>query len=393
MAAVAIPGQGYPIYTMGPPFGNAGMSGNGRILPGVAGGAASTMDLAAEKFAMLGRICLAGRSGTKTLSAAGGGSIVWLPVGVTFANATTSLDVGLQGITANSNDPDGVYTVKATLTSSSGTPVSATLCASAMGTGSKTVTHNEAVALVWDMTARGGADSVVVAFATASATAIGNSFCQNDLAVGSWSPVAGNPNALIIFDDGTLGWFYNHPLRQTTTQLNTSTYNSGTASFDEYGFSAPIISPTTIEAVTMPVQTAGGTSDWELCIYSDISGTPTLVQTATAVDADFLGNPASPEGLIHVSLDTPVNLATGTYGFSARPTTANNISFFSSTYGSNAQLGMFALGTGCHRIKRLNNTGAFTLENTIAVGAILWASKVPNDAGGGGSTGGKFIGG
>lgn len=57
----------------------------------------TAMDAATEKTAMIGRVYISGRPGSaKTISAAGGGSISFRTGTVTFANAGTTIALGIK---------------------------------------------------------------------------------------------------------------------------------------------------------------------------------------------------------------------------------------------------------------------------------------------------------
>src|SRR4030095_12915179 len=85
-----------------------------------ASGSGTAMNAATAKTAMIGRVYISGRPGSaKTIIAAVGGSISFRTGTVTFANAGTTIDLGIQDVdTANGPTarPDGSFDVSRTLT-------------------------------------------------------------------------------------------------------------------------------------------------------------------------------------------------------------------------------------------------------------------------------------
>src|SRR5262245_7617591 len=70
-------------------------------------------------FANIGQVYIDGSpGGTKTISAAGGGKICNMYGGVTFANGTSKIDIGIQDVSAAGFPvaPDGTFDVKRTMT-------------------------------------------------------------------------------------------------------------------------------------------------------------------------------------------------------------------------------------------------------------------------------------
>ncbi len=123
----------------------------------------ATIDAATEKVAMLGRLAIDGRPvGTKTLST---GTIKYRTGAVTFASGTTKVDIGLQSVASGSGpiaQPNGTYTVKTTLTGGGGGITANGINTATMNSGIVSLSNGDLVAVVFDMTAVGGADSVII---------------------------------------------------------------------------------------------------------------------------------------------------------------------------------------------------------------------------------------
>jgi len=83
----------------------------------------STLNATGETAFFVGYCCLQNPlGGSKTISAAGGGKIVWVAFAVTFADAGTTFDVGIQDVstTATPSQGDGTWDVKASFTGGGG---------------------------------------------------------------------------------------------------------------------------------------------------------------------------------------------------------------------------------------------------------------------------------
>ena len=344
-----------------------------------------TVDAAGERVAMIGRIKWSDAS-SHTVSSSGGSISFAAGAGTVWANASTSLDVGIQDVTAGSREPDGTFDVKATLV-----PGTETLTASAtntvsMETGSKTIADNDLIAVVWDMTARAGSDALPVGVINGAGSS-GIPFPYVRFYNGAaWTNSANQPNVIIKADDGVYGWF--EPWGYRPAAIGSQAYNSGTGTADEYGGRILLPWPVTVEAISVPIIVASGSSDFELCIYSDITGTPALVggTVAATVDADAIAGNFG-DYFFTVPFSSPKALAANTvYGWTVRPTTANNVTMEWGDFGSgnNALMASLMMGPHSYRIRRLDNTGAFTLTDTLHVPFVLHVSKFDDGAGGGG---------
>ena len=124
-----------------------------------------TLDATGETCFMIGHLMLENPlGGSKTISSAGGGSIVWRTGAVTFANASTTFRVGLQDLSTSSAPAqgDGTFDVQAAFTGGGGGVTASSVQTSVMTTGTKTLSHGDKIAISFSMAARGGTDSVVV---------------------------------------------------------------------------------------------------------------------------------------------------------------------------------------------------------------------------------------
>src|SRR5512146_744096 len=115
----------------------------------------SALNAAGYKTAFIGNVYISGRPvGAKTISAAGGGSISFTPGTNTFADAGTNLRVGIQDADTSNSPvvPDGTHDVYADLVPGSVTLTGGTWYEADMSSGTKSITHGQEIAIVFEMT-------------------------------------------------------------------------------------------------------------------------------------------------------------------------------------------------------------------------------------------------
>jgi len=317
------------------------------------------LNAAGETLHNVGHIMLQNPlGGSKTISAAGGGAIVWKSATITFANAGTTFKVGIQDVSTATSPAqgDGTFDVEASFTGGGGGVTGSATQTSVMTSGTKTITQGQLVSITLSMTARGGADSIASQFRGVSSypnapnlpTIVSNT-------TGSYLKSTLLPNCYIRFDDGTLGWFLANPYYET--QPTGISFNSTTGTADEYG--NIINSPGTFTALGMyGLITAGTAADFELILYSNPLGTPVAERTVV-IDATQLGNTSA--SIVEVLFTSPFTLKANTaYAVSIRPTTANNVSL-SYMDGKNDLDSL--VSSQIYSCRRLDNTGAFSDYN------------------------------
>jgi len=343
--------------------------------------ASSTLDAAGERHASIGRLVWADR-GTHTISAAGGGSIIlYFSSSTVFADAGSSLTIGIQDIVAGGPNPDDTFDVSATKTGGASVISAGFINQWVMDTGSKTIATNDIIALVCDLTARVAPDAVLVNNNNNSGGNIpGFPYCRFRTG-GAWGLSSVWPNILIQADDGVYGWIQPFGFR-TSANLTTSTFNSTSGTFDELGMRFMLPWPATLEGITVGVS-GGASSDFEYGVYTDIFGTPTLIDAADTFDASIMGTAGGTvEDYTYLQFATPKVLAANTpYGWSIRPTSANNVVvsytdwLLSAGVSANFAMASLPMGDESYAIRRLNNTGAFTAVDSVHIPHTLHLSK------------------
>lgn len=324
----------------------------------------TTMAASGQACHLVGQVFIDGRpSAAKTFSSAGG-KIHFMAGACTFANAGTTLRVGIQDANLTTGSPargDGTFDTYKDMVGGTDTITANAYNTVTMASGTKSITHGDMIAIVFNMTARGGADSVIVqGLSQYSGGLFHLPQCTAEAAaVFTTQPTV--PDAIIEFDDGTLGWVYG-TMPVDAGPNNVVSFNSGSTP-DEYGTTVQFPRPVSVEGMWAFI-VAAGSGPSEFLIYSDPMGTPTLVTGATySFDHDL--KQSANERFVHVLFPQPVTLAANTrYGVTMRPTTTDNIT---AHYFRVANANYFKAMTGgiySTYISRTNNAGAFTETTT-----------------------------
>ena len=153
-------------------------------------------------------------------------------------------------------------------------------------------------------------------------------------------------------------------------------YNLNTATFDEYGIRINIPVPARAVGIWVALALAVG-ADFEAILYE---GT-TALKTVT-----YDGDMAVTAGgrLLFLFFPTTQDLTANTeYYIAIRPTTTNNVTFYSFTASSVAAAAQFHGGAGAYRVKRLNQ-GAWNVSETTIIGQMGIILDAFSDGVGGG---------
>lgn len=329
-------------------------------------GAVLLMDATAERVAFIGQVYMEGRSTAgKTFSAAGGGTISWRAGAVTFANAGTTLDIGIQGVASGAGpaaQPDGSYVVSRTFTGGGAGPTANAWNNTSMaaGTGSTTITHGDLIAVVWDMTARAGADQVNVTSGSSVPLSLtgrqrsgANSFTS-----GAWGTTNNNAaNVVLTMDDGTLAIL---DFAFSASTSSTEAFQDSTNP-DERGMIFQVPWSCKVDSLWFVGQQAGATSDFTIKLYSDPTGTPSLL-ASLAVPAEQMGSINTTNTNVFL-LPTEISLTKNTdYIVSVLGTGAGNIGLNMNVLGNTDYRKFLPGSTTLAKATRNNSTGAFTAE-------------------------------
>lgn len=367
---------------------------------------AALLDTNVKKVHVAGQILLQGGSagGSKTISAAGGGKVHWRTGSVTWNAAGSTVRVGLQDLSTSLSPVQGegwagpgsvVYKdlVQGVDTLTLNTPY-----ATAMATGTKTVAHNDRIAVCFELTVKNGSDLVNVNSNQTAYGSQGYNFPAVMLYVAAFARLVCNPATVIEFDDGTLGWFANSCV--TLAGQGTQAFNQSTGTADEYGNIFTPLVPMRAVGICANVNVGAATPDFELCLYSDPLniGVGIALVDKIVVDATQLGSVAGSTGVVDMAFATEQVLAAGTsYGITIRPTTANNVTTSWQDVVDPAHWKVMGLDDTCYAIRRLDNSGGFADYNngtpkTRRMNICLLVDQFDDGTSGGGGGGGMLQG-
>lgn len=352
-----------------------------RSLAGAASGV--TVDAAGESSALVGQVFIPG-GGSKTISSSGG-AILWRTGGsVTFSNGSTNVRVGVQDVNPASGLDDGTFDVYADLVGGTDALAANTWYATAMESGSKTIAHGDVIALVVEMTARGGSDSVQLAVGSSANPYFSEQFRGFPYATsdgGTHTKTSNAPVVMLQFDDGTWAWFVNHPSYAFAT-ASTQSFNNGSTP-DEYACIFSLAFPCRVSGLMAGLAGLASTDTFELLLYADPYGTPSALATIAQNPFFVSGNL---EGVVGVSI-ADTTLAPGAYAIAVGATSPNDIGLryadFTAVGEPYKRFG--PLGPTAVMAARTDRTGAFSVTQTYHLPyAGLMITGLHDGAGGGG---------
>lgn len=376
MSLVALDGS--PLVAIGQPYVR-----NSEGLPSIS---AVTQDAANEACIQYGYIVTADGA-SHTINTTGSSAIGFNLGTLTFANAGSTFKVGLATLDATTgpaaratNVADVItFSVSKSYTGGGGVLLAGAWNSAVPNAGSLTVANGDYIAFCTQMTALGGADSIIT---NASSTTQIPRPGITGFTGGAYAASGGVPNAVITFSDGTLGWFYGGAVWETSSTTQTWNNTSGTKEYGNY-FQMPF--PVKIYGILAACNVAGDTS---MILYSDPLGTPVAERT---VAADL--NQQSNAGLARFApylFATPYS-STSSQPLAAimKPTSATNVASPYKTFASAAHQATEMCGTNGYAINR--NTGAFAAQNSnrdrFAIGLLVGAFE----AGGTSGPAGKLV--
>lgn len=316
-----------------------------------------------------------------TIDATASSSIGFKTGSVTLANAASNLRVGLAAVDFANGPPARAINVTDAITfdvyrnyTNAGAPTANAWNEAVPTNGSKTIANADFVALCFQFTAWGGADSVAIASCTTGTTnapAFPNATTYNGT---TYSAAAGLVNAIITFADGAKGYFWGGVVFSTPT--TTQTWNNGSASV-EFGNYFKLPFNCQIAGLYGATQVSG---NLDAVIYDTPFGTPsvgkTVSQDLNTVGASGLGR--NWEALFA----TPYNyVANSDIAAIIKPTSATNVALTYTTMNAAAHMNAWPFGTNCYAVSRAS--GAFAAVNSskdrFCLGLMIGAVNSPNN--------------
>lgn len=355
-----------------------------------------TMDAANEQLAYLGNAFIHDGSSSKTLSSAGG-KIHWLGgTAITFANAGTTVRLGLQGVVSASSasSPDDTFGAYKDLVGGTDTLTANAFHATAMATGTSTVTNNAPIAVVWNMTGRGGSDAVRMGQPIIGTTTYLGFPGMSGNTAGTWAPSSsiigryGPPCLLLEFDDGTFGSIMGGMFVPATVSTHSAVQSSSNP--DEIGCRFVLPFAATLWGVEFPCRpnsAAGSGTMANMRLCSGAAATPTLVEQVDIDGFEFFAS-TNASFVTRKRFATPRDLTAGTtYYVSLRSPSTMTWTHEYLTYSVAGHMGWMPLGTAAYKVTReadTAGTGAFTEVTADCYPVTLLFSKLSDNAGGGG---------
>jgi hypothetical protein len=357
--------DGMPLVMIGAP--------NRLGMPQVGSLGNTLIDAAKEAVIMFGHV-ITEDGQSHTIDTTGSSSLGWRAGSVTFANAGTTVKVGLATMNSSSGPPGRAVNATDTITFD----VSKSLTGGGGGisanswhehvpdSGSKTIANGDMVAFCVQMTALGGADLVnVQAFSSFNIVSLP---AVTSYTGGSYASAGQLPNAVITFSDGTLGFFHGGFVESSVTTI---TWNSGSGT-KEYGNLLQFPFPVRIYGIAA-ASLSTNNADLSLVLYSDPLGTPVAERTL-ALDGNIsaAGSSLTAYGMFSSPYDLPPNTPIAAI---VKPTTVTNISLIHMTLNAAAHQKAWNNGANGYAVTRA--AGAFAAQNSnkdrFGVGVLVGA--------------------
>lgn len=322
--------------------------------------AATTIDAANECLTYIGRIETSDGA-SHTINTTGSSSIQWMTNTVTFANAGTTVKVGI-GAVDTANGPPGrasnvadvvTFDVAAVFTGGGGGITANAWQTSVPTTGTKTIADGDLVAVSIQMTARAGVDSILAVTTGANINSGLHRPTLTSFTGAVYASVVGLPNIIIKFSDGAYGWFSGSDV---ATAQTVRTFNSG-SSPNEYGQLYKLPFPSKIYGVYGWGDFDG---DCNVILYSDPLGTPVAEKT---VSLDLNTIAATTGRRFEERFSSPyTTTADQNIAVIFKPTSVTNVSAYFKTLGHADHRASDPWGTVGYGVSRAS--GAFADANS-----------------------------
>lgn len=338
-----------------------------------------TLDAAGEKAAFVGTLHINGQpTSAKNCTAAGGCSIGWRAGAVSgFAGADDTMSIGIQDLSTSAGTPpvpDETFNLNGDLVGNSNPPSANAWNTTDIGTDGADTSYNQGdnIAIVFDLTACNGCSVIVSTLVLGGTFQFANTPLKTG---GTWAIQTLAPNAIITFDDGSLGWITGSQVYSANSAV---AYNSGSVA-DEYAaiFTVPRSQVTAI-GLWVSWQPGNTSADAELILYDNPLGTPRALATIT-LDATQSTSTAITR-LYYGTFPTALALNPGgTYAVALRPTTATNVTLSKWTVSDATHRAAWSGGTSNQTGSRADQTGAFGSLSTTQIsqaGIIYTTDKI-----------------
>lgn len=359
------------------PIGHAGRQ-NSAVMPGLS---TVALDAALEALICVGQVWWED-GGSHTISTAGSSSIGIRMGSQTFANAGTSVKVGIAAVDAASGPPVRAVNVADTIT----LDVSKTLTGGGGGitasswnefvpdAGSKTMAHGDLVAVCVQMVTRGGTDTISPT--SSSQSPVSDRPLSVDFTGGTYNVSSSRgPSIVLTASDGTIGYLYGSTILNSIT---TTTWNSGSAT-KEYGNLITLPFPARVIGFYTNMTIS---ADLDLVLYSDPLGTPVAERTLS-IDSNQISSAASGHYQTFL-LPSPYDMTAGQVVAAIAKPGASNVAMQYISLNAAAHQSAYTPGSGSYAVNRAS--GAFAAQNSqkdrYAIGLLVQGFEVGGGGGG-----------
>lgn len=362
----------------------------GNAAQGPAASTVVTVDATGEYLHITGRVQWSDR-GSHTIDTTGGSALGWMTGTSTFADAGTTLRIGIQDTAEAGANPargDGTFDVYADLVGGTDTVAANTWYDTPMESGTKTMAHGAIVTVVIGMTARGGSDAVQIR-CSPMAIAIESPVVALETSGPTFTAQTATANIKLVASDGTIGWIAGG-FPTVTTALVAQSYDNNDAT-KEYGNIIRVPGPVALGslwAVMSP--TSSVLADSKLIVYSDpfaAGSGPTEEASVTILGDQVFSTGGSRLGIWRLASDFTLAKDTD-YAIVLSPSTTNAISLGYFDMAAAGDMAMHSMGTNCYGVSR-GTIGAGTAFAAISSGIRRFMCGVgvigiDDGAGGGG---------
>lgn len=346
MTVVAVPGS--PIILVGP----------GALTTHAVPIASTTIADAANEALIAIGYAITSDGGSHTIDTTGSSSIGWRTGSATFANAVTTFKVGIAAVDTGAGPPARAanvadvitFDVEASFTGGGGGVTASAWQTSVPTTGSKTIANGDLIAIAWQMTARGGADTIPIS--TGPGVVARTRPAVTAFTGGSYTAATSLPNAFITFADGATCHLQGTDLFNT---LNTRTWNGGSG--QEYGqlFNFPF--PYKIYGLYGWLDPD---ADCDIVLYSDPLGGSPVAEKTISIDANAVA--AASGRRFEVAFPSPYSVPANTDIAAVFKPGASNVSAYYRTLANAGHRVTDVYGTSGYGVSR--TSGAFANANS-----------------------------
>lgn len=356
MAYQQIPGRGAWL----------GLEGNEFVI--TSGFNSSLIDATGEKFAMVGLVWFAEKTGTKDIRR----------VGFRFGTVTkaggSALTVSLQNpstTTGPPGQPDETQDQTVAIANADASFASNTWYRTGTLSADRTVSFGEDLAIVIEYDGAGRLSSDAVNFSTLSRS-VAQVPTMTSLKTASWAGTNNMPVCVLEFTDGTFGTL---DMSMPASTIGNVSLNTGSTP-DEIALPIYLPYKCKVDGLYAGVFTNANTQDFDLVLYQ---GT-TALQTCS-IDANrFTSNTSRP---IYGVIPETELLANTQYYLAVKPTTANNIIIYYANVSDANHLSVWPGGVNFNYTTRVDagSWAAHTTTRRLLAGIRI--SSIDDGAGGG----------